>query len=269
MRNVTAWYSVRGSNPSGQLERLVTSPKVKRCETGAPGLIRTDDLLLTRQALPPTELQGLRSISWCPRGESNSQNPASEAGTYAGSVTGAKDSNSAVPDRGEWCMPTRFARCARALIQHIAPSRSRGRSWAPGARTHPNWSGYAESNCVVLLGRQVPNPWAISACGALLHPASTGAGSAASCERASPYRGDGAITVVGCGAIAAWKKKKARFLSESGPESGSAWTGVPTRSPPCPEGGLWVDKRTACSTGNSDSSSQAIAHDHTADRFCL
>ena len=114
MRNATAWYSVRGSNPSGQLERLVTSPEVERCETGAPGESRTPKILFLRQARIPVPSPGRTPIRLCP-------------------IAGGG-------------MPTRFARCARALIQHIAPSRSRGRSWAPGARTHPNWSGYGESN---------------------------------------------------------------------------------------------------------------------------
>lgn len=41
----------KGIEPSGQLERLVTSPKVQRCETGAHGLTRTDDLRFTRALL--------------------------------------------------------------------------------------------------------------------------------------------------------------------------------------------------------------------------
>lgn len=102
----------------------------------------------------------------------------------------------------------------------MAPSRSLGRSRAPGEQTHPKWSGYRESNPVVLLGRQVPSQWAISAQFALL--------------RTSQYRCQAARQVVkehpsfprAGGAITAQQSKRPGSLRNPGLNFRFRWTGA-------------------------------------------
>lgn len=87
--------------------------------------------------------------NWCPRGESNSQNSASKADTYASSVTGAwiKDEKSALHFG---CALARWAtrglraprrhRCTGGSLSPAHPARPSTRlSSGGGAKAHPKW----------------------------------------------------------------------------------------------------------------------------------
>ena len=83
---------------------------------------------------------------WCPRGDSNSQDPASEAGMSAGFITGAfsKIHFGCVHTRAAGTWPPRVARCTRGATPCTNPP-CPSRGFAGGVvRAHPKWSGWRD-----------------------------------------------------------------------------------------------------------------------------